>query len=140
MSAAPADSILVATCSCKQDHRSWPQHFQLSSDSNASVCSNLEVFGSEVGEWDDETGESLAGCMLYRRRTWKGILPVNHLNRWAQAHQVLHAYKELSLLLPILTCLANSSCTLCLIFVAALLTTSACGVAVGCAYAASSPT
>ena len=63
--------------------------------------SNPEVFGKELAGWDDETAEGLAGCMIYRRRSWKGILPTNHLAQCAASHQVtqtVHCNSLLSLL------------------------------------------
>ena len=51
-------------------------------------CSNLDVFGGELRSNNGFTGTDLAECMIYRRRTWQGILPVNHLAQWALSKQV----------------------------------------------------
>ena len=53
-------------------------------------CSNLAVFGDALGSADVFSGEDLAECMIYRRRSWKGILPVSHLAQWALDRQVTH--------------------------------------------------
>jgi len=34
------------------------------------------------------TGEDLAECMIYKKRSWKGVLPVTHLAHWASDKQV----------------------------------------------------
>lgn len=53
-------------------------------------CSNLAVFGEALGSAEAFSGEDLAECMIYRRRSWKGILPVSHLAQWALDRQVSH--------------------------------------------------
>ena len=58
-------------------------------ESNWHVCcSNLDVFGGELRSNNGFTGTDLAECMIYRRRTWQGILPVNHLAQWALSNKV----------------------------------------------------
>ena len=52
------------------------------------ICSNLGVFGEVLGSITGFTGEDMAECMMYRKRTWKGVLPVNHLAQWAADKQV----------------------------------------------------
>jgi len=53
-------------------------------------CSNLAVFGEALGSAEAFSGEDLAECMIYRRRSWKGVLPVSHLAQWALDRQVSH--------------------------------------------------
>ncbi|DBA88593.1 TPA: hypothetical protein ACH3X1_004241 [Trebouxia sp. C0004] len=50
--------------------------------------SNLAVFGEALGSAEAFSGEDLAECMIYRRRSWKGVLPVSHLAQWALDRQV----------------------------------------------------
>lgn len=51
-------------------------------------CSNLALFGESLGSAEAFSGEDLAECMIYRRRSWKGVLPVSHLAQWALERQV----------------------------------------------------
>ncbi|KAL0018187.1 hypothetical protein WJX77_009722 [Trebouxia sp. C0004] len=50
--------------------------------------SNLAVFGEALGSAEAFSGEDLAECMIYRRRSWKGVLPVSHLAQWALDRQL----------------------------------------------------
>lgn len=52
------------------------------------ACSNLDVFGKELAGDEELTGEELAECMNFKRRSWNGVLPVNFLSQWASDRQV----------------------------------------------------
>lgn len=54
-------------------------------------CSNLEVFGDELAADSNLTGQELAECMVYKRRSWSGILPMNYLAQWAAEKKVTFA-------------------------------------------------
>ena len=53
-----------------------------------AVCSNLGVFGQELADDSELTGEELVECLVYKRRSWNGILPVNYLAQWASDRKV----------------------------------------------------
>ena len=81
----------------------------------SAVYSHPEVFGQELTEWDGETAEELAGCMLYRRRSWRGILPVNHLAQWALTHKVTDAASCLALPVAFLLHATHTQKTVCFV-------------------------
>lgn len=57
-------------------------------EGSALSRSNLDVFGKELAEDSELTGEELAECMNYKRRSWNGVLPVNFLAQWALEKKV----------------------------------------------------
>lgn len=52
-------------------------------DLHRYLNSNLDVFGNELATDSELTGEELAECMIYKRRSWNGVLPVSFLAQWA---------------------------------------------------------